>query len=317
MKKRKYINIGAYIILYIFECLSISFIIYFISKHKINYFICLIIGLIPDTYLLVKRLWENKKSNVYRNVVLNYARVLGACGPQGSGKTSLSCYLVSDRKMFKDVYSNVPFVINGKYTYKMTEKHLDLTKAYNEYSAILFDEISLYFDNLNGSKITTLEKKQGVFNQFIRHFIDGNQIYTSVNISRMPKFIREKLGACLQCLEQGRKRYLLLNDLYRALTHNYIDLSNRVWHTLVLRDLQQTSDTYNFDLSNVNDKINLANMYMFSCCNFTSSFIYDDRYFKPLYNMPKLNKKWNNIKLTKSNLNDFGVSKIKGLIKGE
>lgn len=86
--------------------------------------------------------------------------MLGACGPQGSGKTSLSCYLVSDRKMFKDVYSNVPFVINGKYTYKMTEKHLNLTKAYNEYSAILFDEISLYFDNLNGSKISNLEKSK-------------------------------------------------------------------------------------------------------------------------------------------------------------
>lgn len=305
-----------YIILLVFETLIISYVLYkiiHIKAEKLKYVYVLIAFSFFELYRVIKGFIMIFKSRSFNDIILNYSRSMGVCGPQGSGKTSLSCYIATNKR-FSDVYSNVPINLNGKFTYKITENHMDLKSKFDEYSLILFDEISLYFDNLNQVKKGSREEKLGVFNQFIRHFIDGNFICTSVNISRIPKFIREKLSIVINTLNQSRYDMLLFNFLYRKIFK--IDYSLRVWDTLILRDLQQTSDTYNFDLSNVNDKINIANLYTFVCANWLNSFKYDDRYFKPIYKGKTNNKRFKHIKLTKKDLNNYGVKELDEKING-
>ncbi len=309
MLKKLFKN-ALFVVLAVFEILLFSFISYKIvclKTDKLKYVYFVVAWLVLYVYRIGKGLLKIYKSRTYQDIVLNYSRSMGVCGPQGSGKTSLACYFATNKR-FKDVYSNVPIKIDNKFTYKIKEQHLDLKYKYNEYSLQIFDEISLYFDNLQSVKRGTREEKLGIYQQFIRHFIDGNFICTSVNISRIPKFIREKLSIVINTLNQDSYNMLLLNFIYKRLFK--LDYSLRIWDTLILRDLQQVQDTYNFDLSNVNDKINIANLYTFVCCNWLNSFKYDDRYFKPLYKGRYSNTRFNNIKLSRSNLNDFGVKEL-------
>ena len=44
---------------------------------------------------------------------------------------------------------------------------------------------------------------------------------------------------------------------------------------------------------------------------------YDDRYFKPIYKGKYINKRYKNIKLSKSNLNDFGIKNLDEKINGK
>ena len=305
-----------FIFLLIFEISLTSFVLYkliHLKFEKFKYIYAFLILFVLYLVRIVKGFLKVYHSRCFSDLILDYSRSLGVCGPQGSGKTSLACYLATNKR-FSSVYSNVPICLNNKFSFKISEDHLKFKKKFNEYSLVLFDEISLYFDNLSVVKKGSLEEKLGIFNQFIRHFIDGNFICTSVNISRIPKFIREKLSICINTLGQSKYNFLLFNFIYKKIFK--IDYSLRIWDTLVLRDLQQVQDTYNFDLSNVDDKINIANKYTFVCCNWLNSFKYDDRYFKPIYKGGISNKRYKNIKLSKSNLIDFGVKNLNDKING-
>lgn len=316
MRLKRFLKNLLFIVLAVLEISLFSFVLFKIvslKTDKLKYIYFFVLVLVFYVYRIGKGFIKLYKSRTYQDIVLNYSRTMGVCGPQGSGKTSLACYFATNKR-FKDVYSNVPIKVNNKFTYKIKEQHMDLKYKFNEYSLQIFDEISLYFDNLQNVKRGSREEKLGIYQQFIRHFIDGNFICTSVNISRIPKFIREKLSIVINTLNQSGYNMLLLNFIYKRFFK--IDYSLRIWDTLILRDLQQTQDTYNFDLSNVNDKINIANLYTFVCCNWLTSFDYDDRYFKPLYKGRYSNTYFNNIKLSKSNLKDFGVEELNKKING-
>ena len=73
-------------------------------------------------------------------------RVQGFEGSQGRGKTSLMLYMASILK--KPVYSNIPFKIRGDFTYVLGTDIINLKTAVKEKALLLFDEISLYYNNL-------------------------------------------------------------------------------------------------------------------------------------------------------------------------
>lgn len=253
-----------------------------------------------------------------RSQALNYLsdnRVVGIKGKQRVGKTSLSCYFLS--VLGGDLYTNTPIKIGKKFTNKVTTNIISGREQIDDYSTIYIDECNLFYNNMyqTMSKNNPLIFGQSAFEQLVGHFTDGNIIYSSTNIDRMPAEIRENLSCELQVLEQYSYNYSFLGSMLLRWVYGFFDLKVytglRRWTAQHFERI--TNDNYMYDLSsNVKESHTFAQLFEFACFNNPLKFQYNDRYMSGLYKVlpAACIEKWEKTKFTYEDLHTLYDSKI-------
>lgn len=285
-------------------------------KETSKYWMILLSIAIYMFYRTIKRfykVWKGKQ--IIINEELN-KRVIGQEGAQGAGKTSLMFYIASILK--QPVFSSAPAKINGEFTYKLTDKMLNMDVKLPYKSLIILDEISLYFDN-SYSKFQDSMKTEGLERQMqlIRHCYDGQMLTASVDMNRVAKRIEEKHGMFRRLLGQAsyRSSFIIdpiinmISDIFRL----DIKTGYRVWTYQTFENINH--EGYIFDLSRQDKNTknsHFANLQEIWAFNSNINFEYDDRYFKKLYlELPKAKlEKWEDLNFNLEQLKDTGFNDV-------
>ena len=167
--------------------------------------ICGVVLAVFTIYRVIKAYNKVARSKVLAYNYLRNNRVLGLEGKQRVGKTSLACYFIY--VLNEESYSNIPLKINGKYTKKLETCHLSCDKKLPEYSVLFIDECNLFYNNLYQEKSSKNNNStifgQAMLEQCIGHFTDGNIIYASTDIERLPSEIRKNISSTGRVLEHN------------------------------------------------------------------------------------------------------------------
>lgn len=245
-------------------------------------------------YRVIKAYIKVKRSKTIAYDYLRNNRVLALEGKQRVGKTSLACYFIS--VMNEDSFSNIPLKIKGKYTNKLETAHLSCDKKLPEYSVLFIDECNLFYNNLYQEKSSKGNNStifgQAMLEQCIGHFTDGNMIYSSTDIERLPSEIRKNISATGRVLEQYTENYsifgsLLLKLIYKILGYKEVYTGLRCWKMQHFERISSYSENYYFDLSaattETENKDIYSPVYHFAAYNDFTDFEYNDRFMLGLY----------------------------------
>lgn len=298
------------------ETLFMYLITFKLKASGFKYWIILLIITGYFSYRTIKIFYKVYKSKLnIKDEEIN-KRVIGTSGSQGSGKTSSMFYISSVMK--RPIFTSAPAKINGEFTYKLSDKILNMEVKVPYGSIIVLDEISLYYDN-SVSKFNSKYESEGLETQMqlIRHCYDGQMLTASVNMNRVSKRIEEKHGMFRHMLGQYSKSNSLFIDPFINIISFIFKLNVktgiRIWRYQTFENIQY--DNYNFDLSNQTANTNynhFANLNEIWAFNSNIDFEYDDRYFKKLYlQLPKANlEKWEHLAFDFEELKTTGFTDI-------
>ena len=220
--------------------------------YKFGWLIYLFVAL--QIFWAIKYEWKVFKSKSIVDEILDNGRVLGFCGAQGRGKSSLSAFLGANKR-FSNVYTNSPLKLNGKYTCMLEDDIIALDNKVPDYSLLSIDEATIFFHNLKANVTKNFDDKlyaQEIFTQCVRHFTDGNIFYISTNNERLPSVIRENVSMTILCVEQHNKRISFLTGTLCSIISMCcgwgIKNGMRCWTIQTFNKIPDSS--YIFDLSN-------------------------------------------------------------------
>ena len=221
-------------------------VLFFVLHHKSKYSILILALAIYCLYRAINyswKCWKSKQIIIYD--ALN-SRIQVIEGPNGRGKTSFVCLCSS--VLGTPTLSNVPLKINNQFVYCINKDHLHLIERIPEYSTIILDELSLYWNNTDKVNYYDVE----VLLQLCRHFFDGNFYMCSLKASRLPQQIREKVSLCKYMVGQETKSQSLftltfLNVFRRFFGYKY-KIGVRCWTYQEFEDIDH--ENYTFDLAN-------------------------------------------------------------------
>lgn len=221
--------------------------------------------------------------------------VMGHEGKQGSGKSSLTAFILSeltknDKKAY--IITNVPMRINGKFTYKVTPDILNLEAKVPPHSYIFLDEWVLIFNNLDDKLKFADLQSTAYLEQLYRHFTDkGNIFGASVSMSRAPKIQRDNFSAYrfMDGLTVVKNSYIIapIIKLVAKLLKYEFDYGFMAWRTFLIRDIEH--ENYNFDLSGLENKKGTSSpRWSFAevivAYNNKGRFDYDSKFMQHIYN---------------------------------
>lgn len=275
--------------------------------------------LIFQIYMCIKYELKVFNSKLTCETILNNGRVMGFAGLQGQGKSSFACYLASNR-IFKDIYTNTPMKIRGKYTNLLENEILALDVQVDDKSLLLIDEATLFFHNRKTDNKQSLNDQLYSFEvlaQCLRHFYNGNLFLIGTDLNRLPNVIRENVGLTNFMLGQGNKKISFLTGSIVcgiAKTMGY-----KMRNGLRYWDFQQfvkiPDSQYTFDLAqqtkdtDLKHYANLITIYAFDNPNL---FDYNDRFLAGVYKeLPKHQKQqWENLDFNTDLLRQIGYGEI-------
>lgn len=301
------------------DCIILYYVIKAVCDSSDNQYY-MILYLIP-AYLLfinIRFTYRIIKSKILIKNLAKNNRVQGFEGAQGRGKTSLMLYMASVLK--KPIYSNIPFKIRGNFTYILGTDIINLKSRVKENAVLIFDEITLYYNNLMSGK--TKDEKYNIYSfelllQLCRHFFDGNIFTASVSMGRVPAVLEEKYSIFNRVLGQTTKMnsFLIapLLYLFALVFKKKIDVGVRCWTYQTFERIDH--ENYYFDLSSNKESVkdqyyaNLINIYAY---NNSLDFDYNDRFMKFLYDQVAVdkNKKFEHLDFDIKSLSKTGFSKI-------
>lgn len=293
--------------------------VFFIFSNNTLLFIFGIFLLIYTTYKVIKCFIKVKNSDALLYNYLRENRVLGLEGKQRVGKTSLACNML--KVLGSESYTNIPIKIRGKMTKKLTTKILSCQVRIPERSNLFIDECNLFYNNVHQMKSTGKNRTifgQSMLEQCIGHFTDGNIIYASTDIERLPSEIRRNISSYARVLGQYNEQYsiigrFLIKLIYGCLGFTEVHTGLRCWRVQHLEKISASS--YTFDLSNaeVNGR-NYAPIYHFCTFNDPLEFEYNDRYMLGIYkDLPMLDNEgeiFTKLEFTREDLPDLFDSEI-------
>lgn len=268
----------------------------------------------------VKWEWRIQQSKVLIRDMCQNGRVMGFTGAQGRGKTSFMLYCLAVLK--RPVYSNFPCKIRNQFVHVLEKDILNLQTKIPDGSVTVIDEATLLYHNLmiDTAKLSTEHKSlfaQEVTQQLVRHFFDGNMFYSSVDITRLPQFMRENVGLTNLMLGQGNVRLSYFTGLVCTILGRFcgliIDGSVRYWDVQQLERIPEKG--YVFDLSNQDkdtDATKFANLIRFCGFNTAALFEYDDRFMRGVYaELPDhIDTFWQSLDFSPELLRRIGYGKI-------
>lgn len=262
-------------------------------------------------YVYIKALWGKFKNIKNESYILDNNKVVALVGGQRRGKTSFMQYLVSKTEQPHNSYSNVPFEINGKMTKVLLAEHINMRYKLKEYSNVMFDEIILYYHNLENLRDEEVVYFETIL-QLLGHFTDGHVFFTSVNL-RIPSRLKDKVNSYINMKGRRRLKYSMFWWLWKKIG---IDLSFSVWDYIITdRIPDDIGQQYYYDLSNVdNDTIrsSFASSMSSYSWNAFDSYKYDDRFFYAIYSdLPVYEERFKEISLSARDLDDLGFRRLK------
>jgi len=297
------------------------------SEREGIFMVLMIVSVLWNAFTFF-RVW---RSNGQMLTDLRNYRVLGIRGPQGAGKSSMMCKLLTllKRKKKFTIVTNVPMKLHNDFTHILTKDALAMRTRLPEPSAMAMDEMSLYFNNLDDYKRGKISQHDvkgcEAMLQLIRHNIDGNFIATSVKMGRVLARLEEKFGMEYNMLEQkSLPTAFIFPFLYnlirtRFLKKKYEYFGVRRWKVQKFLAIQDGSNSqgYTYDLStdNANTKTQkYAPLVMAYAWN-DNSFEYDDRFAKDLYKaLPEEKlRKYTSLQFTHKDLKDSGFDSMKDI----
>lgn len=317
--KDKIQKIGDFMLTHIglIECLLLWVIAFLFAKDTGSTIILYAIAGF-STWRNIKCLFKVFKSkNMIRYDAVNY-RVQGFQGPQGAGKTSLMLYNASVLK--NEVYSNVPFEINGKLSYVLDSDVLTMRKKVKENATVLMDEITIYFNNTDKSEeVQKTVDGFEIFLQLCRHFFDGTVLTASVNMGRIMQKLEEKFGVFKQLLGQETliDSFILapiIKLIAKSFFHKELHLGVRVWRYLKMSTI--TKENYMVDIGTAqeskNDKSSFSGVYEIYAYNNNLKYRYNDRFMKPIYDqIPQTQlQTFSNLEFDMKQLKNTGFQKV-------
>lgn len=301
------------------DCLILYYVIKAVCDSSNNQYY-MILYFIPAFLLFINIRFTYRiiKSKILIKTMAKNNRVQGFEGSQGRGKTSLMLYMASVLK--KPIYSNIPFKIRGDFTYVLGTDIINLKSRVKENSILIFDEITLYYNNLMTGK--SKDEKHDIYSfelllQLCRHFFDGNIFTASVSMGRVPAVLEEKYSIFNRVLCQTTKinSFIIapLLYLFGLVFKKKIDVGIRVWTYQTFERIDH--ENYYFDLSTNKESVkdqyyaNLINIYAY---NNSLDFDYNDRFMRFLYEQVAFdeNKKFENLDFDMKSLSDTGFRKI-------
>lgn len=236
-------------------------------------------------------LWMVHKSKVEAQEYMLSNRVIPICGKQRVGKSSLASYF--SNVMSKSVYSNIPLRVKGKMTKKLNSKILTCRNQIEDGSLLIVDEASLFYNNVKSDDVDGNIFGQAVLCQCVGHFFDGNILYVSVDVNRLPKPIRDNYSSKLQVVESQSYHYSILGDLLlRILAKILLKDELRIFTGLRVWKAQHyefiCEEQY---ISLLGDKNNeFSPLLTFSTFQNFGLSTYDDRYMRAYYQDKPVNK---------------------------
>lgn len=292
--------------------------IYTTSDNKFS-----ILGFIPFAFFVYNSAkWEIRvlKSNKIIRFNQRNGRVQGFSGGQGRGKTSFMLHSVSVLKC-KSVYSNFNAKVKGKFVKVLDSNVLMLKTRIPDFSITLFDEATMFYHNLLSGKnykdIATQLYSQEIQEQLVRHFWDGNIFYSSVDITRLPATLREKITLVNFMLGQGNVTLSfitgLIINLISKIKGSKIRAGIRYWKVQQFEKIPE--DNYIFDLSNQKEDTKthqFANLIRFCGFNTSMRFEYNDRFMNGLYKLLPENqdKYYDSLEYNEDILRSIGYGKL-------
>lgn len=267
---------------------------------KIFSYVC-IAGIIFVLYRWGRAMYLVVKSKKEVSEYLLANRVIPICGKQRVGKSSLASYFA--QVVRENVYSNIPLRVNGKYTYKLNSDILTCRKQIPDLSLLIVDEANLFYNNIHSDKEDSNIFGQAVLCQCVGHFFDGNVLYVSVDVERLPKQIRDVYSAKLQVTASESYRYSLLGDLLLRVSAKIFLRDERIFTGLRVWKAQHYEFIHQEQyISLLGNKDNEFSPMLTFCAfqNFGLS-TYDDRYMKAYYKDKPHNQndRWNSLILNK------------------
>ena len=238
-------------------------------------------------------------------------RVIAMDGPQRRGKTSLAGYfgLCSGG----DVFGNVPMKIRGKYTYQLTTEMLTCQYQLPQYSFLHIDECNLFYHNLKDQKkFDSLIFGQAALEQCIGHFTDGNMVYSSTDVFRLPKQIRDNFSSHLQVLGQESYQFSYIGSALIKIISKFFGVRRcftglRCWTAQHFEKISDDGYTYDLSSNTVDDKDKrYADMLQFAMFQSPNTFEYDDRYMRAFYDKLRIPhyERWKKLAL---DMEDFSL----------
>ena len=217
-------------------------------------------------------------------------RVIPICGKQRVGKSSLGSYFAN--VMSTSVYSNIPLRVKGKMTKKLNSEILTCRNQIEDGSVLVVDEASLFYNNVKSDREDDNIFGQAVLCQCLGHFFDGNILYISVDVNRLPKPIRDNYSAKLQVVESQSYKYSLFGDILLSLFVKLVLKERRVFTGLRVWKAQHyefiCEEQY---ISLLGDKNNeFSPMLTFATFQNFGLSTYDDRYMRAYYQDKPVNK---------------------------
>jgi hypothetical protein len=220
--------------------------------------------------------------------------VEGSEGKQGSGKTSLvACRLsLKNNRTNNKVITNIPMRINGKFTYKVTPKMLNLEERIPNGADVFFDEMVLAYNNKNKKlEFENMQSLAYLFQMYRQFVIGGNFYGASVSMSRLPKMLRDNFSAYryMDGLSIIKNSYIIapiLKLIGKILKYDF-SYGFFVWRTFLIRDIDH--ENYNFDLSGLENRKNTptstkwAYAEVLVAYNNKGRFDYDDKFMHNIY----------------------------------
>lgn len=260
-----------------------------------------ILFLVVLTFKYIRALVYIIKSRMDREVYLLSNRVVAITGKQRAGKSSIGVYFA---KYAKKRYTNIPMRIKRKYTYKLTTDILTLKTKIDDGSIVLVDEANLFYNNTMSHEEKTLFG-QALLCQCVGHFFDGNILYISTDITRMPKIIRDEWSTTLQVIRSRSYHYSIIGDSILKLLYFIVNKEQlkytgcRMWECQQYEKIQE--EQY-ISLLGQNEKNNhFSPFYIFTDFQDIGSVEYDDRYMRAYYTERPDNKdiEWDSLQLSK------------------
>lgn len=301
------------------DCIILYYVIKALCENSNNQYYA-ILYIIPAFLLFINIRFSYYilKSKLLIKTMAKNNRVQGFEGAQGRGKTSLMLYMASVLK--KPIYSNIPFKIRGDFTHILGTDIINLKSRVKENSILIFDEITLYYNNLMTGK--SKDEKHDIYSfelllQLCRHFFDGNIFTASVSMGRIPAVLEEKYSIFNRVLGQTTKMnsFIIapLLYLFGLLFKRKIDVGIRVWTYQTFERIDH--ENYYFDLSTNKESVKdqyYANLISIYAYNNSLDFDYNDRFMKYLYEQVTIdeNKKFESLDFDINSLSDTGFKNI-------
>lgn len=260
-----------------------------------------IVLLVVLTFKYIRALIYIIKSRMDREVYLLSNRVVAITGKQRVGKSSIGVYFA---KYAKKKYTNIPMRIKRKYTYKLTTDILTLKSKIDDGSIILVDEANLFYNNTMSHEEKTLFG-QALLCQCVGHFFDGNILYISTDITRMPKIIRDEWSTTLQVIRSRSYHYSFIGDSILKLCYFVVNKEQlkftgcRMWEC---QQYEKIQDEQYISLLGQDERNNhFSPFYFFADFQDIGAVEYDDRYMRGYYidRPDNIDIEWDSLQLSK------------------